>query len=134
LRIEKIREYIEEEKNLLYLEVLLERRVIKYPEIMKMFLIFAGHPKEEINFKGTNVLNWLKVKNILTKEFILSTITQYIPRGAKPTITVAPYAKWQRILKCLEKYEQTTVASYNLFLAFILRFLQLCGKVRIADK
>lgn len=67
MRIEKIREYIEEEKNLLYLEVLLERRVIKYPEIMKMFLIFSGHLKEEINFKGTNVLNWLKAKNILTK-------------------------------------------------------------------
>lgn len=36
-------------------------------------------------------------------------------------------------MKCLEKYDQNTVASYNLFLAFILRFLQLAAKVRIAD-
>lgn len=36
-------------------------------------------------------------------------------------------------MKCLEKYDQNIVASYNLFLAFILRFLQLGAKVRIAD-
>lgn len=81
--------------------MLLERRVIKYPEIIKTFLIFTGQTKEEINYKGTNVLNWLKAKSILNKEFIVNAIAQYAPRGAKPTVNVAPYAKWQRILKNL---------------------------------
>ena len=45
-----------------------------------------------------------------------------------------PYAKWHRVLACLDKYDLVTVASYNLFLAFILRFLQLAGKVRVADR
>lgn len=112
---------------------MLDRRVIKYPEIIKVFLIFAGHSKEELNFSHTNVLNWLKAKLLITKEIIHSIIAQYVPRGAKPSVKVEPYAKWQRIMKCLEKYDQNTVASYNLFLAFILRFLQLAAKVRIAD-
>jgi hypothetical protein len=133
LRIEKIREYIEEEKNVGYLETLLDRRVIKYPEIIKMFMIFAGYKKDEINFKGTNILNWPKAKSLLSKDKIHDTIVQYGPRGAKTDSKVPSYAKWQRILKCLEKYDQATVVTYNPYLAFILRFLQLSGKVRIAD-
>ena len=35
---------------------------------MKIFLIFAGQKKEEINFKGINVMNWLKAKNLLSKD------------------------------------------------------------------
>ena len=35
LRVEKIREYIEDEKNVPFLDSLLEKRVIKYPEIVK---------------------------------------------------------------------------------------------------
>ena len=100
---------------------------------MKIFLIFAGHKKEEINFKGINVMNWLKAKTLLSKDYILATVTQFTARGSKPSVVLEPYAKWQRILKCLEKYDQNTVASYNIYLAFILRFLQLCGKERIAD-
>lgn len=47
---------------------------------------------------------------------------------------VEPYAKWERVLKALEKYDQPTIAAYNIALAFILRFLQLAGKVRLADR
>lgn len=112
---------------------LLDRRVIKYSEIMKLFLIFAGYSKEQLNFKQTNVMNWLRAKENLTKDSIITTVTQFVARGSKPSVKVESYAKWQRILKCLDKYDQNTVASYNLFLAFILRFLQLCGRVRIAD-
>ena len=75
LRIEKIREYIEDEKNVSYLDSLLEKRVIKYPEIIKEFMLFAGFKKEEINTKGTNNLNWLKAKQLLTKELIHKSIT-----------------------------------------------------------
>ena len=133
LRIEKIREYIEDEKNVVFLDTLLERRVIKYAEIMKVFMFFTGVGKEEVNFPGTNVLNWLKAKSLLSKDDIHKSIAEYVPRGAKPDAKVRSYAKWQRVLKCLDKYDQNTVASYNLYLAFILRFLQLSGKTRIGD-
>lgn len=100
---------------------------------MKIFYIFAGFKKEEINFKGTNIFNWFKAKTLLTKDQITHKINDYIVRGSKPDVSVTPYAKWQRILKNLEKYDINNVASYNIFLAFIFRFLQLSGKVRIAD-
>jgi len=70
----------------------------------------------------------------LKKEEIFTKINQFVSRGSKPKVVIKPYAKWQRILKCLEKYEQSTVAAYNIFLAFVLRFLQTSGKVRIADR
>lgn len=57
-----------EEKYLPYLDMLFERRVLKFPEIMKILYIFAGFKKEEINYKGTNIFNWLKAKSLLTKE------------------------------------------------------------------
>ncbi len=79
-------------------------------------------------------MNWRKAKLLMTKEEIITKINQFIPRGSKPSVVVKPYAKWQRILKSLEKYEQNTVAAYNIVLAFILRFLQLSGKVRIGDR
>ena len=101
LRIEKLKEYMEEEKNAAQLDTLLERRVIKYPEIIKMFMIFAGYKKEEIVNPGTNILNWLKAKQLLSKEIIQKIIHEYTPRGAKPDAKVPPYAKWERILKCL---------------------------------
>lgn len=100
---------------------------------MKIFYLFAEFKKEDINFKGTNVINWLKTKALLSKDNIIEKINHFIPRGSKPLVEVQPYSKWQRLLKNLEKYDQTVVASYNIYLAFILRFLQLSGKVRIAD-
>jgi hypothetical protein len=36
-------------------------------------------------------------------------------------------------LKSLEKYDAPSIANFNIYLAFIFRFLQLVGKVRIAD-
>lgn len=74
LRIEKLKEYMSEEKNLTYLENLLERRVIKYAEIMKLFFIFAGFKKEEINIKGTNVMNWIKTRKILSKDLFVQKV------------------------------------------------------------
>ena len=97
-------------------------------------MLFAGFKKEEINSKGTNNLNWLKAKQLLSKELIHNSISQYVVRGAKPDVKLSPYAKWQRILKTLEKYDQSVVYAYNPFMGYILRFLQLAGKARIADR
>ena len=97
-------------------------------------MIFTGYQKEEITVKGTNNLNWLKARQILKKEFVCKSISEYSARGAKPEAKVKAYAKWQRILKVVDKYDQNVVVTYNPYLAFLLRFLQLTGKVRIADK
>ena len=70
---------------------------------------------------------------MLSKDIILKAVGDFAARGSKPTAKVQSYAKWQRILKVVEKYDQNTVVAYNIFLALILRFLQLSGKVRIAD-
>ena len=49
LRIDKLKEYIAEEKTVHFLDILMERRVIKYAEIMKLFYIFGGFKKEDVN-------------------------------------------------------------------------------------
>lgn len=134
LRIDKLKEYIAEEKNVHFLETLLERRVIKFPEIIKTFYLFGKLTKEEVNYAGTNVLDWYKASKVLTKEQIYERMNDYGSRGCKPDVEVKPYAKWQRVLKNLEKYDLNVVATYNLYLAFVLRFLQLAGKVRVADQ
>jgi hypothetical protein len=69
----------------------------------------------------------------LTKDQLIQKITTFIARGSKPNIEIKSYAKWQRVLKNLEKYDLNNVAAYNIFLAFILRFLLISGRVRIAD-
>lgn len=113
--------------------MLLDRRVLKYQEIMKIFFLFAGFTKEEINYKGTNIFNWLKAKSLAPKEELVQKMTFFTARGSKPNLEIKSYAKWQRVLKNIEKYDLNAVASYNIYLAFILRFLLLSGKVRIAD-
>ena len=46
-------------------------------------------------------MNWRKAKLLLSKEEIITKISQFISRGSKPSVVVKPYAKWQRILKSL---------------------------------
>jgi hypothetical protein len=53
------------------LDHFLNKNIIKYAEVIKIFLYFVGFKKEEINYKGTNVLNWIKSKKHLTKELII---------------------------------------------------------------
>lgn len=97
-------------------------------------MIFTGFKKQQVCVPGTNNLNWLKAKQHLKKDFIQKSISEYSTRGAKPEAKVKPYAKWQRIMKVVDKYDQNTVVTYNPYMAFMLRFLQLSGKVRVADK
>ena len=68
---------------------------------MKVFFYFAGYTKEEVCFRGSNVINWFKARSLLTKEGILTKIKQFVPRGGKINVLVKPFAKWQRILKNL---------------------------------
>lgn len=68
---------------------------------MKLLYYFAGFSKEDITIKGTNIINWLKVKTLLTKEQLYEKISHYVSRGSKHVLEIQPYAKWQRILKNL---------------------------------
>ncbi len=54
-----------------------------------------------INYPGTNILDLRKAKALLDKNSFLDTINTYNPRGSKPDIIVKPYAKCERLLKCL---------------------------------
>ena len=60
-------------------------------------------------------------------------MVNYSPRGGKIT-PVLSYAKWERIARNIEKYEQTATATCNIYLAFIQRFLQITARVRKADR
>ena len=54
-----------------------------------------------INYPGTNILDLRKAKSLIDKSSFLDTINTYSVRGSKPDIIVKPYAKWERLLKCL---------------------------------
>ena len=133
-RIEKIKEYLSDEKYLPYVEEILDAKVLKYYDILKYWLIFTGKSKEEINFSQTNLFDFRRCKKLFDRNTFIDEINSYNPRGSKSEITVKSYAKWERIIKCLEKFDQNAVATYNIALAFILRFLQVTGKVRLADR
>ncbi len=96
-------------------------------------MFFLNYSKKNICIKDTNILDWRNAKRLLVKDKILSTISDYNPRGGKLN-NVLPYARWQRISKNLEKFDAANVASYNIYMAFILRFLQVTARVRVADR
>ena len=103
IRVDKVKEYMVDEKYVPFFETLLSFEVMKFPEIMKNFLFFLGHSKRSICVKDTNILDWRNVRKTLSKDKILETVTNYSPRGAKINDVFA-YAKWERISKNLEKY------------------------------
>ncbi len=133
LRVDKLKEYMADEKYIPFLETLLSFEVLKYPEIFKNFLFFLGYSKKSICVKDTNILDWRNVRKTLQKDKILEKLANYSPRGGKIE-NVVPYAKWERIAKNLEKFDFNNISTYNIYLAFILRFLQTCAKVRVADR
>lgn len=67
-RIDKLKEYLNDEKYEPFLDEILSSKVLKFQEIIKFWLIFTGKKKEEITYPGTNVLDYRKVKPLLTKD------------------------------------------------------------------
>jgi hypothetical protein len=44
-----------------------EMRVLKFPGILQALLIFLGYTKEEINVPGTNILDWTRIKPLVSE-------------------------------------------------------------------
>ena len=44
-----------------------------------------------------------------------------------------PYARWNRLLSQLEKFDVNAVLAYNLFYGKMLKYLQFTGKLRKLD-
>lgn len=103
-RIEKLKEYFSDDRFSGFIEEIIEAKVLKYQDILKYWLLFSGKKKDQINIGGTNVLDLRKARKYLDKNVFLDTINTYNVRGSKPTVIVEPYAKWERMLKGLEKY------------------------------
>lgn len=79
--------------------------------------------KEEINFPGTNILDWTKVKSTV-HEGLFEKIANYSHRGPRAE-AVYPYAKIGRLSKRLEKYDLEQVENYNVCYGKMLKWLQL---------
>lgn len=91
-----------DEKYLKFWDHLLEMNVVKYHQVIKQFLVFLGFKKEEFCFKGTNVLDWQRTKNLIRTQNskIFERLNTTNARGSRPDI-VQPYAKCSRITKNL---------------------------------
>lgn len=61
-------------------------------------------------------------------------MNEYHPRGSKPESLVPNYAKWERMERNFKDIDPATIAAYNIYLAFIMRYLKLVAKVRQADR
>ncbi len=57
-----------EEKFMKFWDHLLELNIVKYHQAIKQFLICLEFRKEEFCFKGTNVLDWQKTKNLMKNQ------------------------------------------------------------------
>ncbi|KAM3142503.1 hypothetical protein pb186bvf_005405 [Paramecium bursaria] len=131
LKLDRIRERLQDREFSLQLLALAEYRLIKFPSIIQSALYLLGFPKEDINIPNTNKLNWRKVQQMWNEE-LLSQITSYSHRGQK---TRPPY-KWcmvDRVQKRVEKIELEQVDQYNIPYGRLLRFLIMNCKLRKQD-
>lgn len=44
------------------------------------------------------------------------------------------YSKWERMERNFKDIDPATIAAYNIYLAFIIRYLKLVAKVRQGDR
>ena len=123
-----------DEKYEPFVEEILKAKVLKYKEILKYWLLFTGLSKQDICYPETNVLDLRKAKKFLKRESFVEKIQNYPLRGSKPDGDVQDAAKWERIARNLQTIDTQLVASSNIYLSFLLRFLQLAAKVRVADR
>jgi hypothetical protein len=67
------------ERALKSLQTFQEYYVPKFRSALQTLLLFAGFKKEDINVPGTNILDWRRVHNCLTRELVerIMTHTHY---------------------------------------------------------
>lgn len=132
LRLEKIKEQFQDERYQGYLTTLLGMNVLRFPGIMQAALYFLGYDKKEINVAGTNLLDWRKVRELIIKDKVVDRLCEYTHRGLKD-VQVRPYARWNRLLPQLDRFDLNTVLTYNIFYGKLLKYLQFAGRLRKLD-
>lgn len=66
------------------------------------------------------------------KDKFIERLVEYSHRGSKDKEIVS-YAKWNKLLPQLEKYDLNAVLGYNLFYGKLLKYLLMTGKLRKID-
>jgi len=99
-------------------------------------LYFLGYTKQDINKHNTNILNWKKVKTLLTEKDFFSKIKAYDYRGPKGA--VKSYALINRLQDKLtdpdkEGVKQEVLDEYNLGFGRIFYWFKSVLDVRIKD-
>ena len=56
---------------------------MRFPGLIQNILYFLGHKKEEIDIKGTTLLNWKYVRQSLINESFIKKTLSYDYRGPK---------------------------------------------------
>lgn len=106
--------------------------VLRFQPLMQMVLYFLGHTKKEINFPGTNILDWNRVRVGVCNQGLIERLVEYSHRGAKPE-KVEGYSKWSRIVEVLEKMDYQAVLGYNLFYGCLLKYMLMTARLRRVD-
>ncbi|KAM3138782.1 hypothetical protein pb186bvf_009161 [Paramecium bursaria] len=107
---------------------LTQRRVIKFPNILKAIFLLLGYTKDETQIE--NVLNWKYVKTLVNEELI-SKVLLIDHRG--PKAAPLQYSTVSRLEKLIEKYEPEKIYNYNIGLGILYDFLQNYFKLRRLD-
>lgn len=99
---------------------------------MQAALYFLGYSKKQINIPGTNVLDWRNVRELLVNDKVIDKLCEYTHRGIKEA-EVLPYARWNRLLPQVDKFDLNAVLTYNIFYGKLLKYLQFTGRLRKLD-
>lgn len=95
-----------------------------------MYLL--GHTREEINTKGTHVLNWKLVSKKLINEQFFEKVLNYNLKGEKRD-EVPPYSLVNKIGKKVEGYDMEEVNAYNVTFGRLLQWLRYTCELRKKD-
>jgi len=99
-------------------------------------MYFLGYTKKEINKENTNILNWKKVKTLVTEEGFFKKIKAYNYKGPKGE--VKSYALVNRLKEKIlnteiEGVKQGIIDEYNLGYGRIYYWFKTVLDVRIKD-
>ena len=98
---------------------------------MQNIFYILGYKREEINIENTHILNWKKVKELITEDFIFY-LQQYTHKGCKNEY-VEYYQSINRITQKMQKYNQQEVDDYNIGYGKLFRWLVESCRLRKVD-
>jgi len=99
--------------------------------VLQNVLYLLGFSRQEICLEDTHILNWKAVKELID-DTLFEKLLAYSHRGQKPEY-VHMYAKVNRLLAKVEKFELEQVFAYNLYFGMLLRWLRMNCALRSQD-